>query len=560
VTISAHGVTAEIPVAPYWTPGPLVYQRDFTTQLGFDAWSVINFDTSVARVTTPPPPHLRVSWTNTGSTTQGGVYHDLPGCVPGDRYTVRVTARAEDTAPNRRQLAAGALGIGQAEWSFLPTPGQPAAVFEYTFTATGTFHQVTINVNGISALCLADVYYVEVEHLTTNYSLPLNVETITVREDESWSPSVQASLVCSMPTPEVLAQIDPRGGQRVRLRMQQRFGTSETIALGTFEPAAATLANLTTKWAGQQLAALSNTYGHGYNASGTRASNTGRYDLMLRRRSVDQVAGQMTLDLSSDEAALQDAGLVSLSSVTPSSVSLVAAVELALSRIGAHLTEALDVTDYDPAALEWLPGVSAWDYLAPLVQAGGRRLWCDRRRVWRLLDPLQPGSDGLFVSSVAKRVVDTIDRDQDWYDGVVIEYRWNDSGGVERVRYDVAGDERANRVLHLVWTVPYGRAGAAAAILARSAGRARGISVTAVSDYRIAPGAAVNANLPDGEYSTGFVTSLAVTIPGDVMVLTTRDLTSVPPYSWAALPLGVSWAAVPAGIDWTEFTPEAIGG
>ena len=371
---------------------------------------------------------------------------------------------------------------------------------------------------------------VVVETLHERHSLPLNVQSATVTLDDSWSPYVQAAVVCTTPATTVLARMDPREAVRVRLTLVQAFGDGTPLAdQGTGDVAALDAAY------GGSLAAWSAQWAKPFNQN-MRASVRRHLDLSLRRRDLDVAAGTMTLELASDEAALQDAALVSTTSATPGGSSLIAAVGTGLARVGAALTDnAGDVTDLDPDSLAWTPGTSAWDYLAPLVDASGRRLWCDEMRSWHLGLPGQPKRGEVRVTPIQTDQTDTIDRDGDWYDSVVVEYRWTDSGGVDHVRYDSAGPANATRTMFVQWDRPWVRAGAAQALLNRAQGRARSVVVDGVSDYSAEPGKAVNVTLPDGLFVSGSVLAVQWRFPEDVMTVTTRDLLAVPAGSFLAI-------------------------
>jgi hypothetical protein len=313
-----------------------------------------------------------------------------------------------------------------------------------------------------------------------------------------------------------------------------------------------TAANLTAKYVGQQAAAISAEFGQPYNAFGMRPSTRKTLDLALRERTTNVVEGTMSLVAASDEALAMDARRVNLSPEDPGT-SLVDAVEFGLRRIGANLTVVTDDQTLESGSATWDPGVSVWDYLTPLTDASERRLFCDENRVWHLVDPLQPGSGVIHVTPVMTSLQDTIDRDGDWYDAVVVEFRWNDALGVEQVRYDIAGPETATRVKHVIWNRRWVRNGAAAAMLARAQGQARSVGLTAVSDYSAEPGLSFNVTLPDGLYQVGMVSSVSWSWPGDEMSLTTRDLTTTPAHSWASLLPAVAWEDIPVGMDWLEL-------
>lgn len=173
----------------------------------------------------------------------------------------------------------------------------------------------------------------------------------------------------------------------------------------------------------------------------------------------------------------------------------------------------------------WAPGVSAWDFVHPLVEAAGLRLFCDEYRVWHLVDPSTWTADGTLTLAAADNItdaLDTIDRDgDDWYDSVVIKYSWLNKYGVPKVRYDAAGP--GGKVLLLEYDRAYPGAGAAAAILARSMAKGRMLDISAISDYLASPAMAFEATLPSTPEQTGVVSKVTWSHPADEMTVKTRS-------------------------------------
>ena len=411
-------------------------------------------------------------------------------------------------------------------------------------------------------------------------SVPLNVLDAEVTLDESWSPYAQARLTCAIPPLGSLDDIDPRLGRRVRIRLQQTFGESEPISVLTTawswpglypgpdlfmpfypEPAAGVrfkLADLTTVLADTFLNGLSATYGQPYNAFGTRASTRRSLDLVLRSREVDHATGTMRLAAASDEALLQDYGLVATTATSAGSSSVRAICAWVLAKVGLVLYPgSADGTVTDST---WSPGQNAWDYLRPLVDAVGLRLWCDDRRNFYLTEPIDGTAGGLSISAkYATTATDALDRERDWYDAVVITYRWRDAAGNDQTAYDTAAVAGYSKVLALTYDRPYPGPGAAAAMLSRVSGRGRQQTLGAVNDYSVAPGMALTITLPNAPIQTGLLAAVTWQVPGDEMRLTTRDLIDTLTSAWVFAPAGLAWNELAAGIDWTEYVYEPVG-
>jgi hypothetical protein len=148
-------------------------------------------------------------------------------------------------------------------------------------------------------------------------SIVLGVKTGTVTMDESWSPYVQATLVCSVPSVEAVAALDPRAEIRVTVTVEQAFGDEDG------------------DWNG------------GYRAPVRRT-----FMLMLRGRAINRKTAEMALDLSSDEGKLIDKSLVATAPERTYGLSARAAVALALGKIGAVLGPGAEDANLTTKALD----------------------------------------------------------------------------------------------------------------------------------------------------------------------------------------------------------------
>ena len=385
----------------------------------------------------------------------------------------------------------------------------------------------------------------------------LSPEGGQVTMDESWSPYIGGQLTVPLPEDPALVQaLDPRAGARLHVRMSQQFGSAFTIGDLTAGEGTSTAA-WTTGLAGAPLSTWTGRYSTPYNASGSRASRIRTFDLGVRERAIDYDAGVVDLTPASDEALLQDMRNLTATRRTPTSETILAAVTMALASIGAVVVTSVPDVQLEPGSASWEPGQSAWDYVQPLVDAAGLRLWCDEGRVWHLDVPNVPeGSALAFSGGTVKRLRDTVGRDEGWYDAVHITYRWRDSSDVEQVRYDVAQLPEYSKVYAVEYSRPYPGPGAAAALLERVRGRGRSEGVAAVSNPTASPRRPLTVNLPDAPIQTGFITQVRWDLEQDEMTILTRDLTDTPPTAWV-LTQG-TWQDV-AGIAWADVETEQEG-
>ncbi len=200
---------------------------------------------------------------------------------------------------------------------------------------------------------------------------------------------------------------------------------------------------------------------------------------------------------------------------------------------------------------------TAWDYLNPLVQSAGLRLYCDEQRDWHLIDDtyVAPGQTSLNYTGTLVGASDTISRDtSEWYDAVVITYTWTDALGATQYGYDTASEIGFSKVLHLEYETAYPGPGAAARVLSRATGRGLINELSAVSDYSARPSQPTVVSLPDVITQTGFLSQLTWTFPDDTMSVKTRGLVETPDTAWVFTPVGRHWNDITAGIHWNIYT------
>jgi hypothetical protein len=211
-------------------------------------------------------------------------------------------------------------------------------------------------------------------------------------------------------------------------------------------------------------------------------------------------------------------------------------------------------TDRDADMFRWVPGVTAWDFVEPLVQAGALRLFCDEARKWHLVDPALytvPGLVQISAGTNAKEADDTITRYGEWFDSVVIMYQWTTADGLSHTNWDIAGAPGTKTIL-VEKRVPFPGPGAAAALLKRSKARGRVLDLTAVSDYKVTPGMSLQSSLPNSPTQSGLVAAVTWDLPADQMDVTSRGLGDLPSRAWLALAPGFKWTDSPVGDTWNS--------
>lgn len=396
----------------------------------------------------------------------------------------------------------------------------------------------------------------------TPVGVQLDIETVEVNLDETQSPYGEARIVCQLPDEATQKLLDLRTTPlRLQLRLRQDFASAWSVATLT-AAGHGSMATLTAELGGLPLSTVYQRFSTPWNASGRRPSTSRWFDLMVSERSIDHKAAQLTLVAYTDEALMLSDALVATTVLNPGTTSVRSIAEQLLARVGAVLTPGPDDGTVEADATLWRPGMTAWDYFAPLAQAANLRLWCDERRRWHLTE-VRPTAEGAITvnpTATLTAVTDTMTVTGDeWYDAVVIRYRWVDAFDLNQERYDAAGAASPRNVLLIEHDTPYPGAGAAAGILSRAQGRGRVLEVEAVSDYTAQPGMPATITPPATDAQTGFVSSVTWRLPDAEMSISTRGLVDTPATSWLFVPAGVAWNDIPAGVSWNTYTPELIG-
>ena len=395
----------------------------------------------------------------------------------------------------------------------------------------------------------------------------LGVIDASITLDETWAPYCQASLTLPLDA-SILDDIDPRTGARIRLYATQSYGVSDKLSALTATYTGQQISDITAVWTGKTIGELSAWYFVPYNPSGSNvlatlsslyggqtigdltADWTGLYfweisekysrsypsgiynnfqrpfDLTIRSRNVDINNATISLDLASDEALLQDIALVQNINFSPATTDLRTIIKGVLARIGDALEPGTLTHTVTADAAIWTPGQTAWDYLEPMVQEAGFRLYCDELRNWHLVDDtdVNPGLVELFGNETITEASEVITRDnEDWFDSVVIKYTFVNGAGVTIESYDTAAVEGFQKTKFLEHNTLSPGAGAAQRILDRALARGRQKDISSVSNYRVTPSTACTIYITGYPTEYGLVRSVSWNFPGDVMTVNTRQ-------------------------------------
>ena len=395
----------------------------------------------------------------------------------------------------------------------------------------------------------------------------LGVIDATITLDETWNPYAQASVTLPLDK-DIIDQLDPRTGARIKLYATQSYGVSDKLSALTATYTGGTIADITAVWTGKTIGELSAWYFVPYNASGSNTfatlsslyggdtiaditddweglyfweiselysrsypsgifNNARRgFDLVIRSRTVNINDATITLDLASDEALLQDLALVQNINFSPATTDLRTIVNGVLARIDEGLVAGAATATVEADATIWAPGQTAWDYLTTMTAEAGLKLFCDERRRWYLVEDTftNDGQVELFSNETITDADEVISRDnEDWYDSVVIKYTWVNDLGETIVNYDTAAVPEYQKTRLIEIESLYPGSGAAQRILDRAISRGRQKDITAVSNYRVTPTTACTIYITGYPTEEGYVRSVAWAFPGDTMTVTTRQ-------------------------------------
>lgn len=213
--------------------------------------------------------------------------------------------------------------------------------------------------------------------------------------------------------------------------------------------------------------------------------------------------------------------------------------------------------DRSPDLLNWDAGVSAWDFIQPLFQAVGFRLFCDEQRRWFLVDGstfVAPGALQLTMPGNLHSATDTTDRGADtWFDAAVARYRWRDSNAVPQEAIDSYAAPGYTKVQLFDIEAAYPGPGFAAYAVKRAEGRGRTVALEAVSNLDVQPSQVLTVILPDAPTLIGVVRSVSYDFADGRMTIASRGITDIPDGAWVLAAPGLTWAAAPAAVVWNNW-------
>lgn len=182
--------------------------------------------------------------------------------------------------------------------------------------------------------------------------------------------------------------------------------------------------------------------------------------------------------------------------------------------------------DREPESLVWKAGISAMEYLRPIVQAAGMRLVCDEQRKFTLRDATYTAAGTPSIAYAVNLLsgLETVDRDDDiWCDACVVRYIWDTEDGrtLERVdRYPTSGTP--SRVRYIERDSPWPGAGFAQHIVERAQAQGRMATTTTVADWAVTTEQLATFTLHEAPSLTGKLERVEFDLNTDEMTVNAR--------------------------------------
>lgn len=217
------------------------------------------------------------------------------------------------------------------------------------------------------------------------------------------------------------------------------------------------------------------------------------------------------------------------------------------------------LVDRPVASLWWEPGRSAWEFLSPIVQAAGLRLFCDELRDWRLVDGagyVAPGMTQLTQGVHLTSARTSVSRDGEWHDAALVRYRWRQADGTQAERIDWYAAPGYTRARTFDIAAPYPGPGRARYKVTRAEGLGRTATVEAPLDLSIVPSQPLRLTLPDIPELFGLTRSVEHDLDTFTSRIESRGLTDVPPGAWVLVDPALVWNDAPPALVWADATPD----
>lgn len=188
------------------------------------------------------------------------------------------------------------------------------------------------------------------------------------------------------------------------------------------------------------------------------------------------------------------------------------------------------IVDRPLEALTWRAGISALEFLHPLVQAAGLRLVCDEERKWTLRSSsyVAPGS---LSAAYGVDLIDARDRlsrdDETWFDGQVTVYTSRDEYGNTIEAVDSFALVGATKIIRVDVDAPWPGNGRSEYAVRRAQGRGREVDATKVADWWARAEQPIIVTMTGAPDQVGLTESVEFDLNRDEVTVTTRTMDAV---------------------------------
>jgi len=257
------------------------------------------------------------------------------------------------------------------------------------------------------------------------------------------------------------------------------------------------------------------------------ASLGGRSEtLVCRSVQVDYLADTITVRAASSESLLRDAIHAATTPLDTGQTTLRNLVDYAIQNAytaGLTLTDRISAGSVSIPAGDrrmLMPGESYWDLIEQEVNAAGGRLYFTNG-----LPELSPRNDPPRDRSISgvtlythgpeatvTSLTQTLDRDGDWANAIVVQYDYQDTNGDRITSYQAAtppgGSPQQTRGSRVDYDRAPSSSNLATQIRDRALTRGREFEVTARIDFTVVPGLALTIDRPTGPMQLGMIRSV----------------------------------------------------
>lgn len=181
----------------------------------------------------------------------------------------------------------------------------------------------------------------------------------------------------------------------------------------------------------------------------------------------------------------------------------------------------------DREALFWPAGMSALEFILPLVQVLGLRPVCDETRAWSLRSEAYraAGAQAFRAGVNVITAREQLSRDEDdWFDGAVYRYSWTDRDGIQQTREDTFALPGASRVILREIDAPWPGAGRAEYAVRRAQGKGRTVTATKQATWTERAEQPLSVILDGTPIQTGIAERVVFDIAENTVTTTSRTI------------------------------------